>query len=259
MGVAVALFRAPPFVPCIVASLAMHAAIALRLSAPPAPVVVQAPPPEPSPLNGDSFEMPVEHDPAPATDEPPLTPLPPTANANAYANANANANAHAHADAHAQADADASASAAPPSLFGAVGVRFATDVATTFVRAFAQAASADPEWGNAPLGAAGTADVSLEIDESGHFVSFHVEGAPSTALRRGVERTVTLIAARTFTARGAVTKLRLSATITKDDVHDGLHGDVFALSGGSFTGNVGSAFFALPIGRRIDVDVKLLP
>jgi hypothetical protein len=48
----------------------------------------------------------------------------------------------------------------------------------------------------------------------------------------------------------------------KDDVHDGLHGDVFALSGGSFSGEVGTAFFALPAaggGRRIDVELRLVP
>ena len=46
------------------------------------------------------------------------------------------------------------------------------------------------------------------------------------------------------------------------DVHDGLHGDVFALSGGSFSGDVGTAFFARPGpggGRRVDVEVRLLP
>jgi hypothetical protein len=46
------------------------------------------------------------------------------------------------------------------------------------------------------------------------------------------------------------------ATVTPDSVHDGLHGDVFAI-GGSFAGGEGSAFFALAIGRRIDVRVHL--
>ena len=44
-------------------------------------------------------------------------------------------------------------------------------------------------------------------------------------------------------------------------MHDGLHGDVFALSGGSFAGAVGTAFFALPgsPGRRIDLELRLIP
>jgi hypothetical protein len=149
-----------------------------------------------------------------------------------------------------------------PAAFGAVGVRFATDLATTFTRAFPQAASADGVWGSVSFGNAGTADVTLVLDESGHLTGHTIGGSPSTALRRGVERTLALLGPRTFTARGAVTKLRVAARVGRDDVHDGLHGDVFALSGGSFSGNVGTAFFALPApggGRRIDVELRLLP
>ena len=47
----------------------------------------------------------------------------------------------------------------------------------------------------------------------------------------------------------------MSGAISTDAVHDGLHGDVFAI-GGSFAGAEGSAFFALAIGRRIDVRVR---
>jgi hypothetical protein len=50
--------------------------------------------------------------------------------------------------------------------------------------------------------------------------------------------------------------------VQRDVVHDGLHGDVFALSGGSFSGDVGTAFFALPgtagAGRRVDVELRLV-
>lgn len=151
----------------------------------------------------------------------------------------------------------------PPALFGAVGVRYATDLATTFTRAFPQASSADAIWNAAPLGSTGTADVTLVLDEGGHLVSHEIDGAPSPALRRGIERTLLLLGSRSFTARGATTRLRVTARITRDVVHDGLHGDVFALSGGSFSGDVGTAFFALPgaggPGRRIDVELRLAP
>jgi len=147
-------------------------------------------------------------------------------------------------------------------LFGAVGVRFATDLATTFTRAFAQAASADPAWGMTAFGGAGSADVTLVLDDEGHLSNTAIAGGPSVALRRGIERTIALIGPRAFTARDAVTKIRVSARVTRDDIHDGLHGDVFALSGGSFSGDVGSAFFALPPaaapGRRIDVELRLV-
>jgi hypothetical protein len=94
-------------------------------------------------------------------------------------------------------------------------------------------------------------------------VSHATGGTPSPALRRGIERALLLLGARAFTARGATTRLRVSASVTSDVVHDGLHGDVFALSGGSFSGDVGTAFFTLPgaggPGRRIDVELRLLP
>jgi hypothetical protein len=149
-------------------------------------------------------------------------------------------------------------------LFGAVGVRSASDLATTFTRAFPQAASADPIWPTVPFGSAGSADLTLVLDEEGHLAQSAIGGSPSAALRRGIERTLTLLGVdRPFTARTAVTRMRVTAHLTRDDLHDGFHGDVFALSGGSFSRDVGSAFFALPPaggpGRRIDVEIRLLP
>jgi hypothetical protein len=147
--------------------------------------------------------------------------------------------------------------------FGAVGVRYATDLATTFTRAFPQAASADAAWGTASFGPAGTAEVTLVLDESGRVSSTSVGGNPSLALRRGIERTLALLTPRVFTASAPSTRLRVTARVARDEVHDGLHGDVFALSGGSFSGEVGTAFFALPSGtgpgRRVDVELRLLP
>ena len=92
---------------------------------------------------------------------------------------------------------------APPALFGAVGVRFATDLATTFTRAFPQAASADPVWSTASFGNAGTADVTLLLDDAGHLAGSSIKGSPSQALRRGIERTLALLGPRAFTAHGA--------------------------------------------------------
>jgi hypothetical protein len=157
----------------------------------------------------------------------------------------------------------AAAPASAPAIFGAVGIRYATDLATTFTRGFPQAASADAIWSSAPFGSAGTAEVSLTIDETGHLTSSAIVGSPSTALRKGIQRTLVMLGPRTFTARGAVTRLRVTARVSPNDVHDGLHGDVFALglSGGSFSGNAGTAFFALPgaAARRVDVELRLVP
>ncbi|MBX3223063.1 MAG: hypothetical protein KF795_21300 [Labilithrix sp.] len=143
-----------------------------------------------------------------------------------------------------------------PALYGAVGERSAADLATAFTRGFPQAASADPAWRAAPLGSAGTVDVVLTLDEAGHIVDTQLQGSPSAALTSAVRRTLALIKGRAFVAKGKVTRLHLAGSVSADAVHDGLHGDVFAI-GGSFADGEGSAFFALAIGRRIDVRVRL--
>lgn len=139
--------------------------------------------------------------------------------------------------------------------FGAVGDRGAVDLATTFTRSFPMAASADPAWQKTPLGSAGSVEIALLLDESGHLTGARTGAGASPALAEGIRRTVALIRGRTFTARGATTRLVLRAQVAPDQVHDGLHGDVFAI-GGSFTGGGGHAFFALAMGRRIDLAVS---
>lgn len=139
-------------------------------------------------------------------------------------------------------------------LYGAVGDRSATDLATAFTRAFPQAASTDPAWASAPFGDAGAATVTLTLDEAGKIEGATVGGAPSAALRSGVARTLQLVKARVFVAHGKTTVITLAGRVSPDEVHDGLHGDVFAI-GASLTGSSGQAFFALAIGRRVDVTV----
>lgn len=166
---------------------------------------------------------------------------------------------------HGRSAASAGSGSARPMLFGAVGTRYATDLATTLTGAFPQAASADPIWSQVPVGPAGTADLMIALDDDGHISDTSIAGGPTIALRRGIERTLALLTLHSFTAHAAVTHLRVTARVSRDDVHDGLHGDVFALSGrGSFSGDVGSAYFALPpregaAGRRIDVELRLIP
>jgi len=212
---------------------------------------VEPPPAEPA----DEGEDPAP----PTTAATPAAPFPPPPQAASLGPAPAPARAGSSV-------ATAAAAAAPPrpALFGAVGVRFASDLATTFTRAFPQAASADPVWPTVAFGTTSTAELTLMLDEDGHLTRTAVTGSPSVALRRGIDRTLALLGTgRAFTAHGAVTRIRITARVTRDDMHDGLHGDVFALSGGSFSGDVGNAFFALPPtagpGRRIDVELRLLP
>ena len=248
----------PPLIIFAMLSVGLHAAAlggAGRKGPPPAPPSFDS---TPGALVGDTLEVdptqadqPEPTEPAPATGqgEPPTQPAAPAAPAPGAR------------PAVSPGSSSSPVAAAAPSLFGAVGVRYATDLATTFTRAFPQAGSADSIWNTVPIGSAGTADVTLVLDEAGHLVSSTIQGSPSPALRRGIERALVMLQARTFTARGAMTKLRVTARVSRDDVHDGLHGDVFALSGGSFAGAVGTAFFALPgsPGRRIDLELRLIP
>jgi hypothetical protein len=252
-------------------SLAAHGAVAAYLLAPPrlGPTAPLDPPPQTS---GDTFELP-----APETADKPLS--------------NASPSPESYAAPAPVEQPDAPARPPPPSLgrpaprpshvgrpsagraapggaevapgssgtaalYGAVGDRSATDLARAFTRDFPQAASGDPSWRDATLGAAGEATVTLTLDESGHIASVEVGGSPSAALAGGIRRTMALIKGRPFVARGKVTRLRLIGTISADTVHDGLHGEVFAI-GGSFADGEGAAFFALNIGRRIDVRVRL--
>ncbi len=250
--------RAPSLLLFGAASLLLHAgaAIGVRPHAEVFHPVVET-------LAGETLD--VEPEPPSAEDSPPSMPVDdlPVAPATALGAAPALGPARAQAHPSEAASATANAAAPPPFPFGAAGVRYASDLATTFTRSFPQAASGDKVWTSAPFGPAGVATVSLVIDDSGRLLGTAVLGSPSPALRRGIERTLALIEPRVFTASAAITKLRVSARVSRDDVHDGLHGDVFALSGGSFAGEVGSAFFALPAGagegRRVDVEVRVLP
>jgi hypothetical protein len=220
-------------------------------------------PPEPRPadgaLAGETFEAPEEEEELGA-DETAGSPRSPTSPEPGARRANRTA-ASSLKEATSGAPGKATSDSPAPQLYGAVGVRSATDLATAFTTSFPHAASMDQEWGRMPLGPAGDARVTLVIDGEGHFRSVVVEGTPTAALRAGIARTVALIEGHLFTSRAPRTVLELHATIARDEVHDGWHGDSFALSGaGHFSGSSGKAFFALPgspAGRRIDVDVKL--
>lgn len=251
-------------------SLLAHAAVTAYLVVP----RPNAQPPEldPAPQNaGDTFELPAPDSaevplanaaPAPDTNAPPAPielpdaparPVPPT---RAKPSARPSHEGRPSAGRAAAAKTDgAPGSTGSSALFGAVGDRSATDLSRAFTRDFPQAASGDPIWKTAPLGGAGEATVTFTLDDTGHIADVQVSGSPSAPLTQGIRRTMTLIKGRPFVSKNKVTKLRIVATISADSVHDGLHGDVFAI-GGSFAEGEGSAFFALNVGRRIDLRVR---
>jgi hypothetical protein len=134
-------------------------------------------------------------------------------------------------------------------------------LAATLTRLIPQVFSGDPAWAHASLGDSGTAELSLGLDADGHVVDPSTTGRASSALLGSLDRALAVLHQRVFTAPSPRARFRITARVTLDDLHDGLHGDVFALSGGSFAGGVGTAFFALPgqggPGRRVDVQIRV--
>ena len=261
------------FVITLALSLGIHVAVAVAVLVPQVPRAEVVPSVDPAPqLAGETFELPsperaevplsnASNSPeavsAPSPDaegDAPARPTPPAVGKRAARPSHAGRPSSGRAD-PGDADGVLGSTGSAPALYGAVGDRSAVDLATAFTRGFPQAASADPAWRSAPLGSAGQADVVLTLDESGHIEQTDIVGSPSPALASAIRRTLALIKGRSFVAKGKVTKLHLVAVVSTDSVHDGLHGDVFAI-GGSFAGAEGSAFFALAIGRRIDVRVR---
>jgi hypothetical protein len=252
-------------------SLAAHGAVAVFFVLPsllPRHVPDLTPPPANA---GETFELPApesaetplanaspapDTNAAPAPNEAPDAPARPVPPSRAKPSARPSHEGRPSAGRTGPAKTDGTpGSSGSAALFGAVGDRSAADLSRAFTRDFPQAASGDPIWRSAPLGSAGEATVILTLDDTGHVADVQVTGSPSGALTQGIRRTMTLIKGRPFVARSKVTRLRIVATISSDTVHDGLHGDVFAI-GGSFAEGEGSAFFALNVGRRIDLRVR---
>ena len=151
------------------------------------------------------------------------------------------------------------APASAPAVFGAVGVRYATNLATTFTRGFPPGGQRGRNLGRRFVRSRGRGQ-GLVIDEGGHLTSSSVRAARARAPARDRSHAGAARRAHLHSA-GAVTKLRVTARVSPNDVHDRLPGDVFALSGGSFAGDTGTAFFALPgaSARRVDVELRLVP
>ncbi len=272
----VRLIRVPrSFVACLSASVAAHGTalfVTLGTPAPPRPqlAIPTLPVPPASPLvSGDSFEIPVDeafdepgqsraHAASPAAQSPASpTPSRPQAVTASDLAGHQPRQARPGVSAVRATSGDSNGDPGGGTRFGAVGDRSAVELTTAFTRGFPQAASADPLWVSAPFGRAGTVNVDLILDETGSLVDARATGNASPALAEGLRRTLAFIRSRAFVADARETHLRVSATVSPDQVHDGLHGDVFAI-GGSFEGNEGSAFFALAIGRRIDMRVQVV-
>lgn len=245
------------------ASLALHAAGAAWVRAPPSagrsgssrpgPSPRVLPDPDHSPvdvtvdvepkgvLSGESFDIPGARAPAPAA--PSLDAVQGTRTDRAMtASAPVAATSARPADHSSPGDAPAAA------LFGALGDRGSVDLATAFGRGFSQAASADPTWLGAPLGDAGHVEVTLEIDATGRLVRASVGPGATPPLARGLRRAVALVEGRSFTSPSAVVVLRIAARVSPDTVHD--HFEIGVADDGR-----GAHFVRPETHRRVDLDV----
>jgi hypothetical protein len=143
---------------------------------------------------------------------------------------------------------------AAPQRYGAVGERGVADLATTFTRTFPNIASLDSTWAKVPLGDAGSADVTLTIDETGRITGSSIAGG-SPALRSGIASTLNLMRGRSFTAHAATTRLHVTARVSLGEARPAVNEKAYGV-GGSFTGVEGIAFFRLPVGRDVDIRIR---
>ena len=182
---------------------------------------------------------------------------------------------HGRAEARAAASANTGPSSAGSNgsansgTFGAegalVGVR---DLVRSFVRAIPIVASSDPVWSTLPLGAAGSAELTLGMDGEGKpFAAEPLESATPAHLRRLVHKTLSVMSGGRFAvpssdAPAAEQKLRIAIALTQQDPP----ADRDVASGGAFglrfepadAHHVSRAFFTLASGRRVEVSVRQL-
>jgi hypothetical protein len=255
----------------LVVSLVAHVAIAAALWRNVRSARAAPPTPQPAP-NGETYELPSE----PVEEQPPegTSPSDPTATATATATTTTTTTTTPTKTKTSTATATAtsttvktsiSSSASPaasaPPLFGAVGVRYAVDLFSTFTRALPQVSMDDKAWAALPIGPVGVADITIELDDTGHLAPTAIvfAGSPPAALRAASTRALAMVAGHAFTARGARSRLLVAAVISAPSNEDDFHGTRVALSGvAECDGFVCKPFFAQP-GRRVDFTVKLLP
>ncbi|HMI85141.1 MAG TPA: hypothetical protein VK550_13670 [Polyangiaceae bacterium] len=183
--------------------------------------------------------------------------------------ARARAEARGAASANAGPTSAGSEGSASSGVFGgegaAAGVR---DLVRSFVRAIPIVASSDPVWATLPLGAAGSAEVTLGLNGEGKpFAAEPLESATPAHLRRLVHKTLSVMSSGRFgvpssDVPAAEQKLRIAVAVTQQEAP----ADRDVASGGAFglrfepadAHHVSRAFFTLASGRRVEVSVRQL-
>jgi hypothetical protein len=171
--------------------------------------------------------------------------------------------------ASAAAGSTGSSGSASSGTFGAEGAAAGVrDLVRSFVRAIPIVASSDPIWANLPLGAAGSAEVTLGLDGEGKpFAAQPLESAAPTHLRRLVQKTLSVMSGGRFAvppsdAPAAEQKLRIAIALTQQEPpaeRDVATGGAFSLRfEPADAHHVSRAFFTLASGRRVEVSVRQL-
>jgi hypothetical protein len=181
-------------------------------------------------------------------------PTPPRARASARTTLSSTAPAAAHGS-------------GPGGTFGgegsAPGVR---DLLRSFVRTVPIIASSDQVWSSLPLGAAGSAEVTLVLDDDGKPRLAGGVAAPAH-LRRLILKTVSVMSGGRFgisSTEGIASEQRLHVAVTLTQQaaptqDQAVTGGVFALRfEPPDEHNVSHAFFTLASGRRVEVAVRPL-
>jgi hypothetical protein len=138
------------------------------------------------------------------------------------------------------------------------------DLVRSFVRAIPAAASSDPEWATVPVGPAGSADLTLVLDDDAKpYAKEPIDPHVPAPLRRLIQKTLLVLSGGRFAALGeapASQKLRIAVSVTQLTPAPASE----MQSGGAFglgfeppnDQKVSRAFFTLASGRHIEVTVR---
>ncbi len=140
--------------------------------------------------------------------------------------------------------------------FGAEGPSAVRSLGRAFTRAIPAACQSDASWGKLPAGDAGSIEVAITVDESGHITGYKPrDHDPPKQLVALVKRTLSLLDAGTFALKGStsagVEVLRIQAGVS--DVAADEAGGATALSFGE-----GKAAFTQDSGRHVEVTLRVV-
>jgi hypothetical protein len=181
----------------------------------------------------------------------------------------------ARARTEARPTASASAPAGAPGRLSGAGSGFGAegsapgvrDLLRSFVRTIPIVANSDPVWSSLPLGAAGSADVTLALDDEGR--PRMASALPAAAhLRRLIQKTVSVMSSGRFgipSTEGIPTEQKFHITVTLSQ--EAAPAENQAASGGAFAlrfdppddRNVSHSSFTLASGRHVEVAVRPIP